>query len=216
MPLYILPDDDLEGVETCRTDVSDEWLFNIDCTVCCVKYSINLALCFSTCFYQSSEYEARDCRSLTINRPHVIWGLLLELCLIWKFMCRSVLYGMRHLDCKCSYKLLGEEVMIESIIEAVGISGWKYSYRLTERCTSLFIGLQKKCLHCTNTHRRHRAERCSKWNGRKRRISSLSMTINEFLDDDDQRVPWRWWTSSLSIITLVNKIKLFFWSHELQ
>jgi len=38
MPLYILPGDDLVEVETCGADVSDGWLFIIDCTICRVKY----------------------------------------------------------------------------------------------------------------------------------------------------------------------------------
>jgi hypothetical protein len=94
--------------------------------------------------------------------------------------------------------------MVESIREAVRLSGWKYSYRLTERCTGLFIGLlQKNCLRCRNTHWRHTAERCSKWNERKRRMSFLSMMIIEFLVQDE-RVPCQW-LSMTSVSMMMNE-----------
>jgi len=38
MPLNYLPNDDLIGVETCRRNTSDKWLFITDHTVCWIKY----------------------------------------------------------------------------------------------------------------------------------------------------------------------------------
>jgi hypothetical protein len=50
--------------------------------------------------------------------------------------------------------------MAGGIIEALGLSGWKYSFHVTEKCTSEFIDLLlKNYLHLRNTHQTHATER---------------------------------------------------------
>jgi hypothetical protein len=35
-----LRDDDLVEVETCRRDISDKWLFTINCAICLINYYV--------------------------------------------------------------------------------------------------------------------------------------------------------------------------------
>jgi len=140
-------------------------------------------------------------------------------------MCRSVPRVVRHLDCKFSCKLTWEEVTTESILQVVGTRVWKYSYRLSERCTSQFTSLLQKSV-CTvetlirgtlqnDVQMKRQKEKneflvddqeflfndyqwfpCRWWS-----TSSLSMIINDFRVVDVQRVPCRWWImSSLSMM----------------
>jgi hypothetical protein len=137
-------------------------------------------------------------------------SVLLEMCLIWTFMCRNVLCVVRRLDCKYSYKLTWRG-SYDREYHRSGAQWLEILLPFDRRCTGLFIGLlQINWLHCRNTHRRHTAERCSKWNERKRRMSSLSMMTSEFLVDD-QRVPFQWLSMiSVSMIEfLVNDYRWF-------
>jgi len=89
---------------------------------------------------RDSWLKAHDCQQASRDMT----SMLLELCLIWTLCAEvcCVLLGIWTVNTAINW--LGEEFMVESIIEAVGLSVWKYSYRLTERCTSLFIGLLQK------------------------------------------------------------------------
>jgi hypothetical protein len=70
-----LPDDDLVEVETCRRDISDKWLFIIDCAVCWFKYCIiNLLHGIWIMYKLSLEYTVM---CFSTARPQCVKGLAL-------------------------------------------------------------------------------------------------------------------------------------------